>query len=90
MIFSFAGSLWSTSENWGILNNGGKLSGVTGVLFQLLWLGLFFFLYKTTPKQPEKIFHNPEIDKMLKELNSTGGVKNEKDNSKNKYKKRSR
>jgi len=83
MIASVVGSIWNAIAIWNTLTNlGAKLSTSTGVLFQLLWLGIFYYLYKITPKQQPKVVNSPEIEKMLNELNSKKEViKNDKHNS---------
>jgi hypothetical protein len=85
MVFSMIGSIWALNTNWGILVTGAKMSAVVGILFNLLWCGLFTFLYKMTPKQPDKVVNDPEIDKLLQELrleDKKGGT-NVKNNIKN-------
>jgi hypothetical protein len=86
MIFSVIGVVWSNIISWENLNTGAKLSGVTSILFQLLWLGLFAFLYKMTPEQPTvksmKVVDVEEIDAMIKELNIPGGNTNESSHTK--------
>lgn len=68
MIFSIIGTFWSACIVWNGLNIGGKISQVTGILFNFLWMGLFLFLYKMTPDMPNKVIESPEIDSLLKEL----------------------
>jgi len=70
MCVSVLGNIWNAYSIWGILTNfGAKLSTITGVLFNLLWVGLFVFLYKMTPRQPQiSVINDPEMDRMLREL----------------------
>ena len=73
MVFSIIGSIWNLNVIWGALNGGGKMSGLAGVLFNFLWLGLFLFLYKMTPKQEPnvRVIEDPKIEKLLNDLTKT-------------------
>jgi len=71
MCFSVIGSLWALYSVWGGIVGGDRMSRIIGVLFNVLWIGLFVFLYKMTPKNAmgmQKVVNSPEIDNMLKEL----------------------
>ena len=69
MVFSLIGSLWNCIAVWHLLNNfGAKLSQVCGCLFQFLWFGLFFYLYKLTPRQQPRIVESKELDDYLNKL----------------------
>lgn len=71
MVFSIIGSIWALNVNWSYLVWGARISSIVGVLFNFLWMGLFAFLYKMTPKGagiPQKVVNSPEIEQMLKEL----------------------
>lgn len=75
MIFSVIGSIWSLKLSWSLLNIGAKLSGITGVFFNGLWMALFIFLYKNTPDMPQKVIESPEMDELLTKLGRNGGKK---------------
>ena len=89
MVFSIVGSIWNAAIIWPGLNNGGKMSTVTGVLFNVLWMSLFLYLYKVTPKSNPQIVDNKEIEDLLKELDMKGGSYGQTDNIQNTNKKRS-
>lgn len=69
MLISFLANLYNIVSIWQILTLASKISSVAGtLLFNLLLCSMFFWLWKTTPKNPMMIQENPELDKFIEEI----------------------
>jgi hypothetical protein len=64
MIIVVCANLWNLIINWNTMNLPGKISFIAGsILFQLMFVTLFFILWKVTPK-----IGNIIEDKMLDDI----------------------
>jgi len=79
MIVAVTANIYNTTMIWSsLINIGAKMQMLTGIMFNILWIGFFFFLYKNSPKKinmPDKVINNPEIDKLLQDLKTGKEVK---------------
>ena len=62
---------------WSILNIGGKIGTCFQLLFNFAFLGLFYWLYKNTPK-PMKVVDEKRLDELLNEYSKNTAEQNKK------------
>jgi len=66
MLIAALGSLWNLILIWNLLTIGAKISTIAGgFIFQLLIAGIFLFMYKQTSNIPDMMIQNPDLDKLL-------------------------
>lgn len=70
------GNLISNFMTWQIMNIGGRISGIAGIIMNCLWLLFFISFYKSTKGKPEDNQPKTDIDVIdiiNKEINSIKG-----------------
>lgn len=75
MIIVVIANIWNLTVNWNFMNLASKISFIAGsIFFQLLLFGLFFGLWKTTPKIG-KIVEDKVLDDILKNIEGGSNVR---------------
>jgi hypothetical protein len=77
MFISVLGQIYNQYLVWNIVTIGAKVSSIAGgILFSLLLTVFFLGLWYKTPKMPDAVVNNAELDKLLKDI-SEGDTKEE-------------
>lgn len=87
MIIVVAANIWNLTSNWGLMNLPSKISFIAGsIIFQLLLFGLFFGLWKSTPRIGN-IVEDKVLDDVLKNIENIQSIQKEVDENVRKQKK---
>ena len=72
MLIAVLGSIWHTYLVWNLMDIGSKISTVFGsVILQILFLGMFYILWKVTPdfNMQSSNKDNVDMEKILDDIN---------------------
>lgn len=73
MLIVVCANIWNLTINWSNMNIPGRISFIFGsILFQLMFVTLFFILWKSTPKIG-KIVEDKVLDDILDNIEKKGG-----------------